>query len=211
MASTFDTRTGTAFATASTRVFGIFELAEKILMHLPITDLIHAPRISKQLQSIVTNSKPIQRALFLKPLSGKPVILVKPSPGRMIFRPNENSNISVRVLGNPFAQRIMRGLNRNDAAVLHQKATWRRMLLSQPPMRRIEDKHGRKFRDDHGVKMLQSLVASEKRPQWYKLNYIEEWEFFKRVKLAKDVRRVEKPLDVDDRSLHMTFNGLQLG
>ncbi|CZT18112.1 uncharacterized protein RCC_03952 [Ramularia collo-cygni] len=214
MATPFDTKDQTACgsATAASRVFGILELAEGILLYLPITDLIHVSRVSKRFQHTVAASKPLQRALFLKPLAGKTVILVKPTPGRMVFLADETSDMSVGVLGNPFVQRVMQGLNHHDdAALLRKDATWRRMLLSQPPMRRIEDKYGRKFRDDQGVKLLQALVASEKRPQWYRPNHIEAWEFFKRVKLAGDVRRIEKPLSEDDRSLHHTFHGMQLG
>lgn len=188
--------------TAAARVFGIFELAEDILLHLPIVDLIHVSRVSKEFQNTVTNSKPLQRALFLKPVTGKSVILVKPKPGRMLFLSDESSAVSVRVLGNPFTQRIMRGVNNDNAAFFHQEASWRRMLLSQPPMRLVEDKQGKRYRDDHGVKLLQSLVAGEKRPSFYTPNYIEAWEFFKRIQLAIDVRRDEKPVWQDDKSLH---------
>lgn len=200
MAQTFEKETKAV--TANARVFGIFELAEKILLQLPITDLIHISRVSRKFQSTVANSKPLQRALFLKPLAGKSVILVKPKPGRMLFLSDESSEISVRVLGNPFTRRIMRGVNNDDAAFLHHEASWRRMLLSQPPMRRVENKQGRKYRDDHGVKLLQSLVAGEKRPQFYSPNYIEAWEFFKRIQRAIDVKRDEKPVWEDDKSLH---------
>lgn len=188
--------------TATTRVFDIFELAEQILLQLPIKDLIHISRVSKQFLSTVAGSKPLQRALFLKPLSGSSVILVAPKPGRMAFLSDEASEVSVHVLRNPLVPRIMQGINKNEPAFFHQDATWRRMLLSQPPMRRIQNKNGRKYRDDHGVKLLQSLVASEKRPQWYQPRHIEAWEFFKVVKLASDVRRIEAPLWVDDKSHH---------
>lgn len=193
--------------TAAARVFSIFELAQQILLELPIRDLIHLPRVAKQFQSTVANSKPLQRALFLKPLTGKSVILVKPTPGRMVFLSDEGSEVSVHVLGNPFARRVMNGLNKKNAAFLNQEASWRRMLLCQPPIRRIEDKSGRKYRDDHGVKLLQSVLAGEKRPHWYSAGHIETWEFFMRVQLASDVRRIEKPLWVDDKSL----NGIKLG
>jgi hypothetical protein len=158
--------------------------------------------VSKQFQTTVANSKPLQRALFLKPLKGKPVILVTPTPGRWVFQPDEASEVSVRPLRNPFARRVIQGLNDDDPAILYPGATWRSMLLSQPPMRLIQNKEGKKYRDDHGVKMLQTLPASEKRPQWYKLGHIEAWEFFRIVKLAVDVRRIEKPLSVDDKIHH---------
>ncbi|KAI6829014.1 hypothetical protein KC327_g7125 [Hortaea werneckii] len=51
----------------ATKVFGIPELAEAILLNLPIKDLLFAQLICKDIKNLIDGSTRIQRALFLLP------------------------------------------------------------------------------------------------------------------------------------------------
>ncbi|KAK4899014.1 hypothetical protein LTR27_003746 [Elasticomyces elasticus] len=57
----------TAPATPQDRVFGVAELLEKILLGLPLRDLLPSPRVCRTWRGSVKQSSMIQRALFLKP------------------------------------------------------------------------------------------------------------------------------------------------
>lgn len=52
---------------AATRVFGIPELAEMILLHLPMRDLLLAQRVCSHWRTSIEGSPKIQRALFFTP------------------------------------------------------------------------------------------------------------------------------------------------
>ncbi|KAI7180869.1 hypothetical protein KC316_g1801 [Hortaea werneckii] len=51
----------------ATKVFGIPELAEMILLNLPMKDLLFAQLICKDIENVIDSSKSIQRALFFLP------------------------------------------------------------------------------------------------------------------------------------------------
>ncbi|KAI7255328.1 hypothetical protein KC343_g4370 [Hortaea werneckii] len=55
----------------ATKVFGIPELAETILLNLPMKDLLFAQLICKDIKNLIDSSKPIQRALFFLPGEAK--------------------------------------------------------------------------------------------------------------------------------------------
>ncbi|GAB1740981.1 hypothetical protein NU219Hw_g6235t1 [Hortaea werneckii] len=50
-----------------TKVFGIPELAEMILLNLPMKDLLFAQLVCKDIKNLIDSSTPIQRALFFLP------------------------------------------------------------------------------------------------------------------------------------------------
>jgi hypothetical protein len=55
-------------------VFGFPHLAEKILLHMRIKDLlVNAQRVSKQWKAVIDSSTRLQQALFFKPLPGGPI------------------------------------------------------------------------------------------------------------------------------------------
>lgn len=53
--------------TAATKVFGIPELLENILFHLPVLDLVKATGVSRMIHNVVQASLELQRKLFLSP------------------------------------------------------------------------------------------------------------------------------------------------
>ncbi|KAI7479385.1 hypothetical protein KC351_g7579 [Hortaea werneckii] len=55
----------------ATKVFGIPELAETILLSLPMKDLLFAQLICKDIKNLIDSSTPIQRALFFLPGEAK--------------------------------------------------------------------------------------------------------------------------------------------
>ncbi|KAK5677250.1 hypothetical protein LTS10_010439 [Elasticomyces elasticus] len=59
-------------AKASAKAFGIAELLEKILLHLPIKDLLLSQKVCKNWQIACTSTK-IRKALFLEPGTGEDV------------------------------------------------------------------------------------------------------------------------------------------
>ena len=54
-------------ATAAERALELPELLERILLLVPMRDLLLSQRVSKFWQALITNSLPLQQALFFKP------------------------------------------------------------------------------------------------------------------------------------------------
>ncbi|KAF7191916.1 hypothetical protein HII31_06726 [Pseudocercospora fuligena] len=52
---------------AATKVFGVFELAEQILLELKTEDLFRAQRVCRQWRAVIESSSPCRKALFLEP------------------------------------------------------------------------------------------------------------------------------------------------
>ena len=55
-------------------VFETTELLESILFQLPTRDLLLGQRVSKRWQAVIGISRKLQRALFLEPVKGEPLI-----------------------------------------------------------------------------------------------------------------------------------------
>ena len=77
---------------AGARVPSTFELLEYILLRLPMTDILFAQRVSKQVQSVIGNSLLLQRAVFFKPAmnittNGVPV---RPTLNPLLFSKGES-------------------------------------------------------------------------------------------------------------------------
>lgn len=121
----------TIMSTAKDTVIRTPELLELILAHLPIRDLlIIAPLVSKTWQTI-TLSPTLQRALFFQPdPSSAPVqnpLLVEIFPP--FFAPDSPDRWSW-----PDADAIMSmPWSKAPAAFRRPEASWRRMLVTQPP------------------------------------------------------------------------------
>lgn len=54
---------------AMARVFGTYELLERILLHLPLRQLLFAQKISKHICDVIRGSDGIQKVLFLRPVA----------------------------------------------------------------------------------------------------------------------------------------------
>ncbi|KXT18637.1 hypothetical protein AC579_9801 [Pseudocercospora musae] len=58
---------------AATKVFGVVELAEQILLELKTEDLFRAQRVCRQWKAVIGSSSPCRKALFLEPGSAEDV------------------------------------------------------------------------------------------------------------------------------------------
>ena len=140
-------------ATASHRLLGTSEVLEMILLHLPIRDLLLAQRTCKWLKSVITESPPLQRALFFKPVYALPAEDFRMGkacctehqllPGDLLV-----CNSKLRVYGNPLFEWAFGTAEGEEEqsrdkelelppAFAYRKASWRRMFITQPPLPRV--------------------------------------------------------------------------
>lgn len=125
---------------ACTRVFETPELLEAILARLPPRDLLHAQRVSHGFQSIIKTSPKLQQALFFRPAPFKNSKSWTLNPLlRDLFLPwfiiSENrwqlpEHDTLRLLDWSSSERTRE-------AMLYSDASWRRMLLIQPPPKEL--------------------------------------------------------------------------
>jgi hypothetical protein len=128
-------------------VWAITEIAENILAHLPMKDLLLAQRVSTGWQVLIASSPALQELLFMRPRQPEANQSVSPNsmPTRqfnplliehmsMWFSPQErNARQSVKDV--PWGQTVSR------LVFLRKEASWRRMLLAQPPFTAFELVH----------------------------------------------------------------------
>lgn len=110
---------------ALNRALGIFELLERILLELPMVDILLVQRVCRRWKAVIQDSLPLQRALFLAPLD----------PLRF-----DSDEFSYQLTFNPLLQ--SRGFFPSWASLnvafripraVDPNASWRRMYLTQPP------------------------------------------------------------------------------
>ncbi|PQE28376.1 f-box domain protein [Rutstroemia sp. NJR-2017a BBW] len=155
------------------KVFAIPELLELILLQLPFLDLVRAQMVSGSFYDVIESSTQLQQALFLRasPATSIPIPnpLLQPCANAQ-FLDLRSSHIRCRYIHNP------RGRRRNDSftwptvaarcdsklrvdftnkAVRRSEASWRRMLIVQPPVAQLEinGPQARKIEDDLGITM----------------------------------------------------------
>lgn len=114
------------------------ELLENILLQLPIKDLLlRVPLVCKEWQASIAASPRLQQALFFKPLNGKPLRFIKRKTDAA-WAESEDDPHAYTVFLNPFYFSLEYALNggmqsrRQFDAFSHAKASWRRMLATQP-------------------------------------------------------------------------------
>lgn len=125
--------------TTFVNVWAVTEIAENILAHLPMKDLLLAQRVSKAWQELITSSPALQELLFMRPRQSKATQNVLPDgmPARefnplliehmpMWFSLDEEA-YSQSVKDAPWAKTASR------LVFLREDASWRSMLLAQPP------------------------------------------------------------------------------
>ncbi|KAK5169447.1 uncharacterized protein LTR77_005423 [Saxophila tyrrhenica] len=100
--------------TACHKVFDIAELAEAIFLELPIRDqLCGVQQTCQQWKAIIDNSVQLQEALFFKPVAGPPIVFQK-----------------YRGAGEWYSE----WLKPNPKCLNVAGATWRKSLVTQPPI-----------------------------------------------------------------------------
>ncbi|OCL15321.1 hypothetical protein AOQ84DRAFT_49271 [Glonium stellatum] len=128
--------------TTATRVLDTPELLESILLHLPLQDLLHSQRVSRQFHAAITSSPSIQQALFLRakrrksspneweinPLFRKAFLpwFLYPEPNCPIL-PNYDT-LELLDCNSTKQKRI---------AYARPEASWRRMFFMQPPPQKL--------------------------------------------------------------------------
>jgi len=143
-------------------VCDLWELVERIILHLPHHEILQAQKVSKTWYTTIKTSPTIQRALFFKPISDKRIVFVgDPEVERPEFhghfRRVDNDSIEVEPLANPYFRKYYSRLGygyegavtfnkRINTLKVHSVApgvvedvldqdgpTWRLMVLTQPP------------------------------------------------------------------------------
>ncbi|KAK5119514.1 hypothetical protein LTR85_007614 [Meristemomyces frigidus] len=145
---------------ACTRVLGTAELLEMILLRLPMKDLLFAHAVCRQWKSTIDDTARLQQALFFRSATPEPVefhyqeayvnsdgVSVRKgywataADGKKPVRVSPNALYAAHQW--PFlwiyaASWQAKDLDRKDIeAFLRPEASWRRMLVAQPPPRKI--------------------------------------------------------------------------
>jgi hypothetical protein len=127
----------------ATRVFAVTELAEAIFLELPVRQiLVNVQRVCRQWKAVVDGSTPLQQALFFKPTTTEPLSLVE----NRQFPYWESKNFKTADPGGTERKRHLAELPvitqivhdhqelLKITALSYPNASWRRMLLTQPPI-----------------------------------------------------------------------------
>ncbi|KAK3717980.1 hypothetical protein LTR37_005406 [Vermiconidia calcicola] len=113
--------------TAPAAVFETVELLEAILYKLPVKDLLFAQHVAKLWRDIIKNSNKLQQALFLVPVNGLYRAYRNPllKPLFDILKAN-GMNGFYTATSDPLLSTL-------ELAWFEPTASWRSMLLTQPP------------------------------------------------------------------------------
>lgn len=151
---------------ASKTVFGTVELLETILLKIDLrTLLLSAPQVCRHWNSVINVSLPLQQALYFQPkdipcINSNGHECIQPKVQNPFLKDVfpawfRNTNTSYvdgrRPNSNIFRRREVtkayelfqetklynRGMNSSDNPFLRESASWQRMLVSQPPCRKI--------------------------------------------------------------------------
>ena len=133
------------------RVLAIPELFELILLKLPIRQLlIKMPLVSKHWKATIDTSPRLQQALFFQPIPYEPLQLltIKEKPTVKAWMRDLSDPYEYTVLMNPFAYINIKG---RDEALERLQASWRRMIVSQPPVKSAKDVLTENYGCSHGL------------------------------------------------------------
>lgn len=145
---------------AAAQVFGTYEVLESILLHLPLFDLLLVERVSSQFQAVIKRSKKIGQALYREAAIERTTMVFDCfdkkrgwfTEGRVLQHPIINPFIAQSVyddddglngiLHDGFVDmRSNKGkherVEQQVAALPHRGASWKPMLMMQPPPRRV--------------------------------------------------------------------------
>lgn len=131
--------------TACSRNFAITEILEHILLDLPACDMLtKAQLVSHRWHAIIGASAQIQQALFFKPVPCAPLSFHKSSKfHRARHNPNgfwAPTNNEAELVA-PYNHSLIDVMvyqpdSLNKEAILRPEASWRRQLVTQPPIAR---------------------------------------------------------------------------
>lgn len=135
-------------STACETVFSILELLETILLHLPQCTLFHAQRVNRTFHTLIINSPAIQQALFFraKPTTGQLVnyeqnaLLCQSFPDWFQLRSSSLHRFAKQMRRDAFDRLDWNQSEEKKRAYARRDASWRRMLVLQPPATLLEVK-----------------------------------------------------------------------
>ncbi|KAI9674559.1 MAG: hypothetical protein M1822_009054 [Bathelium mastoideum] len=143
---------------AAARFVGIFELLEQTLSYLPGQELLQAQRVSRTWHAIIQRSLPLQRKLWMEPYTDKRVDLRNSTIANGVCYSTTNEKVPITI--NPYlmkfgefervgmygdedewvltAQFSEYALALGYEAIDYPGASWRRMLITDPPCSSLE-------------------------------------------------------------------------
>ncbi|USW53652.1 Putative F-box domain-containing protein [Septoria linicola] len=135
---------------AAGRTFAVAELLESILQELDPRDLLFAQRVCKEWQTAIASSSKLQQLLFFR-ASSEQVITYSYVPKYSCLRPDvewidRDTEEKATPTRNPLLEPLFKTLgelshvpykDRLSAAWARPDASWRRMLVAQPPIKGI--------------------------------------------------------------------------
>jgi hypothetical protein len=123
----------------------IVELLEHILLHLPQRDLLLAQRVCRRWHAVINASKHIQRALYFLPLppanstSSQPAsnpLLASAFAGYFKFLAWEEFTSTYT---STWASMLLYSTEKRwQQRFIQEEASWRRMLVTQPPVSHVD-------------------------------------------------------------------------
>lgn len=130
------------------RVLAIYELLELILINLPMRDLLRSQRVCRTWHSAIQTSPTIQQALFFSPKRRKHPVC----PERETWEANQLLQVEfppwfqLAYIKSRWDWPMARSFNdlpwardeKRCEAFMRPDASWRRMLLTQPPIRDVQ-------------------------------------------------------------------------
>jgi hypothetical protein len=126
--------------TAVQRVLSTVELLSNILAHLTFRDLVNVQRVSRSFRNTVATTPAIQEALFLRPTWDVTHSAPNPLLHELWFRDDRDtrgpSSQWLDATLEEFVSRRVPG-EEDTEALRRPEASWRKMLIVQPPVMRL--------------------------------------------------------------------------
>ncbi|EME84517.1 uncharacterized protein MYCFIDRAFT_195540 [Pseudocercospora fijiensis CIRAD86] len=118
--------------TAAQRVFGIYELLERILLGADMKTVLLSQRVDKTFQNVINRSTSLQQKLFLKPCysnvsSGNPLFKIRPQTPFLM-----PGTFEIDLIGSKFSLETIRFDSPALFSRAHENESWRRMLVVHP-------------------------------------------------------------------------------
>ncbi|CAK3789293.1 Hypothetical predicted protein [Lecanosticta acicola] len=139
----------TDLPSAAARVFGIVEIAEKIFLQIDFVGVLKCQRVDKQFNRVIRDSVALQQNLHLAPIPGNPPKELLPVLPQHMTLSKSGDELIVSPLSE-LRSRIP-GKTVNKEAIAYTLASWRKMLVTQPPSQAAIYAHRCKFEDDWRV------------------------------------------------------------
>ncbi|KAI9926503.1 hypothetical protein MW887_004270 [Aspergillus wentii] len=111
------------------------EILEQILLDVDMrTLLVSAQRVSQHWNTVISQSQPLQQALFFQPVQNKQQTRIRnPLLEELFWHPDADPQPDLGIPSLKFKVRVPY----QDRVFAHRNASWQRMLIQQPPTSKI--------------------------------------------------------------------------